>query len=74
MPFIRDALDASAELAGLYEIIVCDNNSSDATAEIARLLGCEVVFEPLNQISRARNTFDKVCGKPSYFPSKCLHK
>jgi len=38
-----------------YEIIVCDNHSSDATAEIARAGGAQVVFEPHNQIARARN-------------------
>jgi glycosyltransferase involved in cell wall biosynthesis len=38
------------------ELIVCDNNSSDATAAIAREAGAKVVFEPLNQIARARNT------------------
>jgi glycosyltransferase involved in cell wall biosynthesis len=38
------------------ELIVCDNNSTDRTAEIARAAGAQVVFEPVNQISRARNT------------------
>jgi glycosyltransferase involved in cell wall biosynthesis len=38
------------------ELIVCDNNSTDRTAEIARAAGATVVFEPVNQISRARNT------------------
>ena len=37
------------------ELVVCDNNSTDRTAEIARQAGAKVVFEPLNQISRARN-------------------
>jgi glycosyltransferase involved in cell wall biosynthesis len=37
------------------ELIVCDNNSTDRTAEIARQSGAKVVFEPINQISRARN-------------------
>ena len=37
------------------ELIVCDNNSSDRTAEIARAAGARVVFEPVNQIARARN-------------------
>lgn len=37
------------------EIIVCDNNSTDGTAEIARNAGAKVVFEPINQIGRARN-------------------
>ena len=38
------------------ELIVCDNNSTDRTAEIAAAAGAVVVFEPINQISRARNT------------------
>jgi glycosyltransferase involved in cell wall biosynthesis len=37
------------------ELVVCDNNSTDRTAEIARAAGAIVVFEPVNQISRARN-------------------
>jgi glycosyltransferase involved in cell wall biosynthesis len=37
------------------EVIVCDNNSTDRTAETARAAGATVVFEPVNQISRARN-------------------
>ena len=37
------------------ELIVCDNNSTDATASVARAAGAVVVFEPLNQIGRARN-------------------
>jgi glycosyltransferase involved in cell wall biosynthesis len=38
------------------ELIVCDNNSTDRTADIARAAGARVVFDPVNQISRARNT------------------
>lgn len=38
-----------------YEIIVCDNNSTDKTAQIASAAGAQVVFEPKNQIGRARN-------------------
>ena len=38
------------------EMVVCDNNSTDATASIARQAGAKVVCEPLNRISRARNT------------------
>jgi len=37
------------------ELIVCDNNSKDRTAQIARSAGAKVVFEPVNQIARARN-------------------
>lgn len=37
------------------EIIVTDNNSTDRTAEIATNMGAKLVFEPVNQISRARN-------------------
>jgi glycosyltransferase involved in cell wall biosynthesis len=42
-------------LAWDVELIVCDNNSTDRTAEIARAAGARVVFEPVNQIARARN-------------------
>jgi glycosyltransferase involved in cell wall biosynthesis len=42
-----------------YEIVVCDNNSTDRTAEIARTARARVVFEPHNQISRARNAAAK---------------
>ena len=38
------------------ELIVCDNNSTDGTSELARAAGAAVVFEPFNQIARARNT------------------
>lgn len=37
------------------EIIVVDNNSTDNTANLARQAGAQVVFEPINQIGRARN-------------------
>ncbi|KAF0191974.1 MAG: family 2 glycosyl transferase [Gammaproteobacteria bacterium] len=37
------------------ELIVVDNNSSDHTAQVAQGHGATVVFEPVNQISRARN-------------------
>ncbi|MCZ7564653.1 MAG: glycosyltransferase [Burkholderiales bacterium] len=47
---IRKALDGRPA-----QIIVCDNNSTDRTAELARMAGAEVVFEPVNQIARARN-------------------
>ena len=49
---LKKAID-SAPLNG--EIIVTDNNSTDQTAEIAKSAGATVVFEPVNQISRARN-------------------
>jgi glycosyltransferase involved in cell wall biosynthesis len=38
------------------ELIVCDNNSTDRTADLARAAGAKVVFELINQIARARNT------------------
>jgi len=42
-----------------YEVIVCDNNSTDRTAEMAAAKGAQVVTEPHNQIARARNTAAK---------------
>ena len=54
---VRAALDAvQASTPWTGEIIVCDNNSRDRTADIARAAGVRVVFEPHNQIARARNT------------------
>src|SRR5256884_4138853 len=52
---IKAASDALSALGWESEIIVCDNNSTDRTAEKARAAGATVVFEPVNQISRARN-------------------
>ena len=46
-----------------WEIVVCDNNSSDRTGEIAREAGAKVIFEPINQIGRARDTgAQAACG------------
>jgi glycosyltransferase involved in cell wall biosynthesis len=42
-----------------YEIVVCDNNSTDRTPAIARDCGVKVIFEPVNRISRARNSAAK---------------
>jgi glycosyltransferase involved in cell wall biosynthesis len=47
---VFDALNWTSEL------IVCDNNSTDRTASIARAAGATVCVEPVNQIARARNT------------------
>lgn len=56
LPRTLPHLRASLESAGLEaDLIVTDNNSTDRTAAIAREFGAEVVFEPVNQIARARN-------------------
>jgi glycosyltransferase involved in cell wall biosynthesis len=52
---VQAAAAAFGERGWEHEIIVCDNNSSDRTAELARAKGARVVFEPINQIGRARN-------------------
>jgi glycosyltransferase involved in cell wall biosynthesis len=52
---ISDASAAFTDAGWTTELIVCDNNSTDRTAEIAAAAGAIVVFEPINQISRARN-------------------
>ena len=52
---VNAALTAFARRNWDAELIVCDNNSTDRTAEVARAAGATVVFEPVNQIGRARN-------------------
>jgi glycosyltransferase involved in cell wall biosynthesis len=57
---VRAAIAAVAGERGAdavrWRVIVVDNNSTDDTARLAREAGAElVVFEPVNQIARARN-------------------
>lgn len=52
---VRDAARAFSARAWEFELIVCDNHSTDRTGEIAREAGAVVVYEPVNQIARARN-------------------
>ncbi|MCH9034903.1 MAG: glycosyltransferase [Planctomycetes bacterium] len=49
------ALRAVGDMAADTEVIVADNNSTDATADLARSAGARVVHEPIQQIARARN-------------------
>jgi glycosyltransferase involved in cell wall biosynthesis len=53
---IQSASKVLVQFGWEIELIVCDNNSNDRTGEIARASGATVVFEPVNQISRARNS------------------
>jgi glycosyltransferase involved in cell wall biosynthesis len=52
---VREGMKELSRRGVESELIVCDNNSTDRTAEIARAAGAKVVFEPINQIARARN-------------------
>lgn len=52
---VAEAALALSQRGWQHEVIVCDNNSTDRTAEIAVTAGARVVFEPVNQIGRARN-------------------
>lgn len=66
LPRMLDALararTAFAERGWESEVIVCDNNSTDRTADLAREHGAAVVFEAVNQIGRARNTGAAAAG------------
>jgi glycosyltransferase involved in cell wall biosynthesis len=53
---IKTAMQAFTELDWETELIVCNNNSTDRTGDLAEAEGAKVVFESINQISRARNT------------------
>lgn len=52
---LAEACGAFRDAGCEVETVVCDNNSTDRTAAIAEAAGARVVFEPVNQISRARN-------------------
>ena len=52
---VGDAASAFTARGWAWECVVCDNNSTDATAAVARAAGATVVFEPVNQIGRARD-------------------
>ena len=56
LAIIRQAAGAFDAAGFTWELIVCDNNSTDDTPAIAKDAGALVVFEPINQIGRARNT------------------
>ncbi len=52
---VHASLAANKKFNFRSEIIVVDNNSTDNTANLARKSGAIVVYEPINQIGRARN-------------------
>ena len=54
--------EAMAAVPHRGEVVVCDNNSKDRTAEVARAAGARVVFEPRNHIARARKTSEQLSG------------
>ena len=53
LPYLKKTME-TLDVSG--EVIVVDNNSTDGTARIARRYSARTAFEPVNQISRARNT------------------
>ena len=52
----RAAAVYERERGAFAEIIIVDNNSSDRTGAVAQQAGATVVFEPINNIGKARNT------------------
>lgn len=66
--FLPATLDALAVAMGRIsmpgQVVVVDNNSTDDTARVASQSGARVVFEPVNQISRARNAGAAVANTP----------
>ncbi len=52
---VAEAGEAFTDRGWEMEVVVCDNNSTDSTADIAKDAGARVVVEKHNQISRARN-------------------
>jgi len=54
LPRCLESLRAQNYPAKDFEIVVVDNASTDATANIARRFGARVVYEPVKGIARAR--------------------
>src|SRR5712692_1163973 len=52
---IRAAMEGFARLGWESELVACNTNTTDRTAESAKGLGAQVVFEPVTQGGRARN-------------------
>jgi len=59
---LADAMRANASPSWSAEVIVCDNNSTDRTPQVARAAGARVVFDPLNQVSRTRNAVTRAAS------------
>jgi glycosyltransferase involved in cell wall biosynthesis len=57
---VKEAASAFTARGWEWECVVCDNNSTDATSAVARAAGATVVFEPVNQIGRARDAGARV--------------
>ena len=57
---VKAAASAFTARGWEWECVVCDNNSTDGTAAVARAGGATVVFEPVNQIGRARDAGARV--------------
>jgi GT2 family glycosyltransferase len=55
LPALLESLHAQTLPRDRFEVIVVDNDSSDATAEVAASAGATVVSEPIANRSRARN-------------------
>lgn len=56
--------ETMAQLPRRGEVVVVDNNSTDRTAILAEAAGARVVFEPVNQIARARNAGARAARGP----------
>ena len=63
---IKTALGEFTRRGWETQLVVCDNNSTDRTSELARAEGAVVVFEPVNQIARARNRGATVARVPMW--------
>ncbi len=57
---VKEAAAAFTARGWEWECVVCDNNSTDGTSAVARAAGATVVFEPVNQIGRARDAGARV--------------
>lgn len=64
LPPLLDALAAQTLAREDFEVIVVDNASGDATADVARAAGATVAYEAIPNRSRARNAGVAAAGAP----------
>ncbi len=69
---IRQAMDENPVPDFSYEIIVCNNNSTDNTEAICKELNVTTIFEKVNMIAKTRNTGASIANGDWWYSIRIL--